>query len=151
MTELSQIMGYIADYTGGVSNFKRGIICDPTIQDEIKVTVIATGFSIHSLPPIAVYGDEPGKEKNNKVSIYLDGEPAEDEGMENVPEHEFSHMDQGSDEFRITNNRSIFTVQPAAMPEPVVPQKKPVLILDADQNIAELEQVPAFKRREAPG
>lgn len=149
MTELSQIMGYIADYTGGVSNFKRGIICDPTIQDEIKVTVIATGFSIHSLPPIAVYGDEPGKEKNNKVSIYLDGEPAEDEGMENVPEHEFSHMDQGSDEFRITNNRSIFTVQPAAMPEPVVPQKKPVLILDADQNIAELEQVPAFKRREA--
>jgi len=149
MTELSQIMGYIADYTGGVANFKRGIICDPTIQDEIKVTVIATGFSIHSLPPIAVYGDEPGKEKNNKVSIYLDGEPAEDEGMENVPEHEFSHMDQGSDEFRITNNRSIFTVQPAAMPEPVVPQKKPVLILDADQNIAELEQVPAFKRREA--
>jgi cell division GTPase FtsZ len=35
MTELSQIMSYIADYTGGVSNFKRGIICDPALKDEI--------------------------------------------------------------------------------------------------------------------
>ena len=149
MTELSQIMGYIADYTGGVSNFKRGIICDPTIQDEIRVTVIATGFSIHSLPPIAVYGSESGKEKSHKISVYLDGEPAKDDGMEIVPEQELNNVDLGNDEFRVTNNRSVFTAQPATMPGPVVPQRKPVLILDADQNIAELEQVPAFKRKEA--
>jgi cell division protein FtsZ len=149
MNELSQIMGYIADYTGGVSNFKRGIICDPSLQDEIRVTVIATGFSIHSLPPIAVYGNESGKEKAHKESVYLNGEPAADDGTEIVPAQENPAYAGNGQEFRVTNNRSEFRVPPATMPAPAAPQKKPVLILDQDQNITELENIPAYKRKQA--
>ncbi len=149
MTELSQIMGYIADYTGGVSNFKRGIICDPSLQDEIRVTMIATGFSIHSLPPIAVYGNDAGKEREMKESVYLDGEPAGNDGTDIVDELEREHEEIEDGEFRITHNRSVFRVQSETHAQQAVSGKKPVLILDDNQNITELEQIPAFKRKEA--
>ena len=151
MAELSQIMGYIADYTGGVSNFKRGVICDPSIQDEIRVTVIATGFSIHSLPPIAVYGNEGAKEteKARVEPFYLDGEQAQDPVPGFVPGQDRYFTERGNDEIRVTNKPSEFIVKPVTGHEPVVQRKKPVLILDADQNIAELEKVPAYKRRTA--
>ncbi len=151
MAELSQIMGYIADYTGGVSNFKRGVICDPSIQDEIRVTVIATGFSIHSLPPIAVYGNDAAKEmeKEKKESVYLDGEPMRDQIPAFVPEQVMPLPEGGNDEFRITNKPSVLKFQPVAAHEQAAQRKKPVLILDADQNIAELEKIPAYKRQAA--
>ncbi len=149
MTELSQIMGYIADYTGGVSNFKRGIICDPSLQDEIRVTMIATGFSIHSLPPIAVYGSDAGKEKETPESVYLDGEPAQNDGTDIVDDYEQAPLETEGGEFRITQNRSVFNVRKEPFLKQTVPNKKPVLILDDNQNITELEQVPAFKRKEA--
>ena len=119
MAELSQIMGYIADYTGGVSNFKRGVICDPSIQDEIRVTVIATGFSIHSLPPIAVYGNDAAKEmeKEKKESVYLDGEPMRDQIPAFVPEQVMPLPEGGNDEFRITNKPSVLKFQPVAAHE----------------------------------
>lgn len=147
MTELSQIMGYIADYTGGVSNFKRGIICDPSLQDEIRVTMIATGFSIHSLPPIAVYGSDAGKEKETPESVYLDGEPAQNDGTDIVDDYEQAPLETEGGEFRITQNRSVFNVRKEPFLKQTVPNKKPVLILDDNQNITELEQVPAFKRK----
>lgn len=151
MAELSQIMGYIANYTGGVSNFKRGVICDPSIQDEIRVTVIATGFSIHSLPPIAVYGNETAKEmeKEKKESVYLNGNPIQEQIPGFVPEQVMHLPEGGNDEFRITNKPSVFKFQPVAEHEQAPLRKKPVLILDTEQNITELEQVPAYKRQAA--
>lgn len=149
MTELSQIMGYIADYTGGASNFKRGVLCDPSIQDEIRVTVIATGFSIHSLPPIAVYGNDTEKEKAKKVSVYLDGESAQNEHEDPLPGLVVSPAALGNGDFKVTNNPRVFQVEPVAVPAPAVLNKKPVLILEPNQNIAELEQIPAYKRRQS--
>ncbi|MFA5443595.1 MAG: cell division protein FtsZ [Bacteroidales bacterium] len=149
MTELSQIMGYMADYTGGVSNFKRGVICDPSLQDEIRVTMIATGFSIHSLPPIAVYGKDAGKENERKESVFLDGKAAGNDGTDIADNQEQVPEEAEDGEFRITPNRSVFRVQPDIHSHQAVPGNKPVLILDDKQNITELEQVPAYKRKDA--
>jgi len=154
MTELSQIMSYIADYTGGVSNFKRGIICDPALKDEIRVTVIATGFSIHSLPPIAVYGSSRDGEGMPKESVYLGDMPQTVHTEDRRTTGDESFPDNG--EFRISNSRSVFTTNSPVTAPPQSPvrtgtsgqvQRKPVLILDPGQNIVELENVPAFKRK----
>ena len=85
MMELSNIMDYIKDATGGVSNFKRGIVCDPSLLDEVRVTVIATGFSIHSLPPLAVYGSDPDQDEKEKITVYLQSEQNEIEEVQ-IPE-----------------------------------------------------------------
>ncbi|HOO42141.1 MAG TPA: cell division protein FtsZ [Bacteroidales bacterium] len=148
MTELSQIMGYMADYTGGVSNFKRGVICDPSLQDEIRVTMIATGFSIHSLPPIAVYGNEAGKDKETKESVYLEGESAGNDGTDIVDNQEQVPDEDPDGGFRITSNRSVFQVEPKIHSRQAVRGNKPVLILDDKQDITELEQEPAYKRKD---
>ena len=154
MTELSQIMSYIADYTGGVSNFKRGIICDPALKDEIRVTVIATGFSIHSLPPIAVYGSSRDGEGMPKESVYLGDMPQTAHTEDRRTTGDESFPDNG--EFRISNSRSVFTTNSPVTAPPQQPartgtsgqgQRKPVLILDPGQNIVELENIPAFKRK----
>lgn len=153
MTELSQIMSYIADYTGGVSNFKRGIICDPALKDEIRVTVIATGFSIHSLPPLAVYGSSRNGEGMPQESVYLEDMP-QTTRTENIDTNEDEAFSDNG-EFRISNSRSVFTNSPvtAAPQQPArigasgQGQRKPVLILEPGQNIVELENEPAFKRR----
>lgn len=154
MTELSQIMSYIADYTGGVSNFKRGIICDPALKDEIRVTVIATGFSIHSLPPIAVYGSSRDGEGMPKESVYLGDMPQTVHTEDRRTTGDESFPDNG--EFRISNSRSVFTTNSPVTAPPQSPvrtgtsgqgQRKPVLILDPGQNIVELENIPAFKRK----
>lgn len=154
MTELSQIMSYIADYTGGVSNFKRGIICDPALKDEIRVTVIATGFSIHSLPPIAVYGSSRDGEGMPKESVYLGDMPQTVHTEDRTTTGDETFPDNG--EFRISNSRSVFTTNSPVTAPPQSPvrtgtsgqgQRKPVLILDPGQNIVELENIPAFKRK----
>ncbi len=149
ITELSQIMGYIAEYTGGAANFKRGIICDPTLQDEIRVTVIATGFSLHSLPPIAVHGDKT--DKNDREVVYFE------QTAPTAPENEPVNWENvsGADQISISDGRAVLRPNdpqstPVYFPEPTrKTQRKPALILDATQNIIELETIPAYKRRNA--
>lgn len=152
MTELSQIMSYISDYTGGVSNFKRGIICDESLTDEIRITVVATGFSIHSLPPLAVYSAQENAVPQVET-VSLDGMPAHKptpERLQDVPQENVSD-DKGA--MRLSNNPTVF--HPNTDPSPRFaetapapnPSRKPVLILDPDQNISELENIPAYLRK----
>lgn len=154
ITELSQIMGYIAEYTGGASNFKRGIICDPTLQDEIRVTVIATGFSLHSLPPIAVYSNncKDSTEDSEQEYVYFDEAsrhtetPPQQVTWDNLPQ---------TDKVTVSDERSVLRpMDPQGnnsfYSEPMrKTQRKPALILDPNQNITELETIPAYKRRNA--
>ena len=46
MTEMDAINKKINEYTGSAKNFKRGIIYDPEIGDELRITAIATGFDM---------------------------------------------------------------------------------------------------------
>ena len=154
MTELSRIMQYISDYTGGASNFKRGIVCDPSLQDEVRVTVIATGFSLHSLPPIAVYSENKGNKTVEKEVVFLD-DLSQEEDSSTAMEHDVSVEDQeGFDnDIHITRKPSVFTVDATfETSTQTTPLKgKPVLIVEPGQDITELEQIPAYKRKEGYG
>jgi cell division protein FtsZ len=154
MTELSRIMQYISDYTGGASNFKRGIVCDPSLQDEVRVTVIATGFSLHSLPPIAVYSENKGNKTVEKEVVFLD-DLSQEEDSSTAMEHDVSVEDQeGFDnDIHITRKPSVFTVDAAfETSTQTTPLKgKPVLIVEPGQDITDLEQIPAYKRKEGYG
>ena len=112
MMELSNIMDYIKDATGGVSNFKRGIVCDPSLLDEVRVTVIATGFSIHSLPPLAVYGSDPDQDEKEKITVYLQSEQNEIEEVQ-IPEASPNYAtEDGDSELHITHQPQYFQHTP---------------------------------------
>jgi len=79
MAELSQIMDYIREFTGGnAENFKRGVVCDPAIGEAISITVVATGFDMRALPQISptggklvetvILGKESSSEEDNTSS-----------------------------------------------------------------------------------
>lgn len=55
MTQLDEINKKIEEYTGSVNKFKSGLVYDkdPQIGDEIKITVIATGFKVQDLKKIS--------------------------------------------------------------------------------------------------
>lgn len=55
MSELSQIMDCIKQYTGGTTTFKRGVVREDEMGDAVSVTIIATGFEMSALP---IIGDE---------------------------------------------------------------------------------------------
>lgn len=146
MTELSQIMKHISDYTGGASNFKRGIVCDPSLGDEIRVTVIATGFSLQSLPPIEVYGNNKAGQEAEKEVVFLENISAEEALPIEAPENFDSDI-------RVTHKPSVYKVDASyrSATEPAPLKGKPVLIVEPGQDISPLENIPAYKRKEGYG
>lgn len=137
MAELSQIMDYIKEYTGDrVMKFKRGVVNDPEIGEAISVTVVATGFDMHSLPQISTEGDrlvetvtlgEDYQIPANKPQVVID---LKNHGVElpvNRPE------------------RTKTTFTPKQVSD--TPREKPALIMGAEDNIVELETQPAYIRR----
>ena len=146
MTELSQIMKHISDYTGGASNFKRGIVCDPSLGDEIRVTVIATGFSLQSLPPIEVYGNNKAGQEAEKEVVFLENILAEEALPIETPENFDSDI-------RVTHKPSVYKVDASyrSATEPAPLKGKPVLIVEPGQDISPLENIPAYKRKEGYG
>ena len=71
MSELSQIMDYVAHFTGATINFKRGIVYDDTMGERIRVTIIATGFEMWQLPVI----DENEVNNANNIDLHIIPEP----------------------------------------------------------------------------
>ena len=55
MNELGEIMNYINKESGGKANFKRGVVLDPRLDDEIMVTIVATGFAMNAIPELCVH------------------------------------------------------------------------------------------------
>ena len=140
MAELSQIMDYIKEYTGeNVLKFKRGVVNDPEIGEAISVTVVATGFDMHSLPQISTEGDKI-------VQTVTLGDSLN------------SQQQQGQVIIDIKSNPKIQTEpisrterskQSAAqsVPVPGTVKTKPALILTPEENIVDLENQPAYIRR----
>ena len=142
MSELSQIMKYIEEYTGVVANFKRGVVCDPALGDAINVTIVATGFNLSSLPLIFTDDTEiPEKvtlEENPHAHWEFKSEPL---------------TPQPSGAFSIGDGSQVFHVQPLrstnVTPKPTTTKKgKPALILDPGEKITDLENIPAYIRQQ---
>ena len=65
MNEFDKVLKIINEKTGGYNNVKYGIVPDSTMEDEIKITVIAKGFSSEKSKKKSIIGnsrrDEEGK------------------------------------------------------------------------------------------
>ncbi len=119
--ELSQIMDYIKNYTGPTSNFKRGVVKDDSIGENISVTIIATGFVMNSLPVI----DQTLLNNNNRIEVKpTKGSPTQKKGLPLL-----------SGELSTIRNKSHIS-------------GKPALITSSGEQIAELYAEPAYIRRE---
>lgn len=140
MAELSQIMAYISEFTGGnAENFKRGVVCDPSIGESISVTIVATGFDMHSLPQISssggkivesvVLGNEimPSVSSKNEEHIY----PAPADLMPAEKPLKTSTVRQSN-----------------ISQESVVKKSKPALIIEQGEDISQMEKQPAYIRKQ---
>ncbi|MDD2594606.1 MAG: cell division protein FtsZ [Bacteroidales bacterium] len=120
--ELSQIMDYIKEYTGPTGNFKRGVVKNDALGENISVTIVATGFEMAQLPVIS----EDMIHHHNKIEVKYDKKYSESKkrGLPLCPERQSQIV-----------AKSIIT-------------GKPALITDNPRTIKELKSEPAITRRE---
>lgn len=140
MDELSQIMDYITEYTGGnASKFKRGVVFDPDIGDEIQITIVATGFDMTMLPQ--VYGQD-----GEIAQTHIIGEDTTKRVISSLPKKEE------------TEKITIITVEPkieecvgleskGSTQEGSKGKGRPVLIIRDGDNIERYEKEPAYLRK----
>ena len=121
MEELSQIMDFTTQYTGATINFKRGIVFDENMGDKISVTIIATGFEMWQLPVI----DESEINRGNKIDVLYD---------KNLFRNRKKGRPIAPDNGKLLNKQRVTGI--------------PALIVDDVRLIKELEDEPAYMRRE---
>jgi cell division protein FtsZ len=73
--ELREIMAYIQHEAGRVENIKRGIVYDQSFDDEVSVTIIATGFEMNNIP-----------EMNNISELYAYPMQVQNDIQEDLPD-----------------------------------------------------------------
>ena len=139
MAELSQIMDYIKEFTGNnPENFKRGVVCDPSIEDAISVTVVATGFDMNSLPQISSSGGKIVE------SVVLGSEGSVNHAGSSMYSEELFSSSAG-----LPVNRTPATVtRKEQIVVPAVKKNKPALIIESGENISDLESQPAYIRKQ---
>jgi len=142
MAELSQVMDYIGEFTGGsASNFKRGVKCDTGIGEAISVTIVATGFDMNSLPQISSTGGEIigvhvlGGEESQKESVQIKDTPEEKITIISVPAPAQKKPVRTND--NDTNEEGGF-----------LKKEKPTLIMEPGEDITKLETQPAYVRKQ---
>ncbi len=157
MSELNQIMSVVQDRTGGDPDFiKRGVVFDESLGDAISVTVVATGFGVQAIPEMVVH-------QSSGERVILDNALFDNAG-DYVQEKKKIDTENP---FGVRDDRRVFTLDdepvlttapsftPAAQNAPSSPapaqktqvRRKPALILERDEDITRLEDVPAYLRR----
>ncbi len=157
MSELSQIMDYIKEYTGTAVNFKRGVVCDPSVGEAISVTVVATGFNMNSLPQISTKDGKPvitvtlGEEDDEKESIRKHSNISP--SVEKVDSFKKDFIDLDVPQSAQIQKKTTETPKQPQPDRPTAPgisikKDKPSLILDPGENITQIENVPAYIRKQ---
>ncbi len=170
MEEVGVIIDYVQHAAGDDADLIWGNGCDPSLDEDLKVTVIATGFGTNSIPELYV------KERNIEV-ISLDSEQHatkvelvnDTPEIDPIPARQTSkpkkqpvidpaqrviEFDVNSDVFEVKTvqaakaNEIEIDIQPAS-PKPATPQAAPFAGTSNNKwaNLDEIENVPAFKRR----
>ena len=129
-SELDKINEMIAEYTGGAKRFKQGIKYDPTIEDEVHITAIATGFDMGRL------GEVTDINLGNIIVIspYFQYSPSTDKGEE-APEP-------------VERRHNVIRVGPAtaALGSKINYDSRPDLYVVPGDDIAELRSISAYQR-----
>ncbi|MEE3375920.1 MAG: cell division protein FtsZ [Candidatus Cryptobacteroides sp.] len=132
MSDLEKIDDMISQYTGTANHFKKGIIWDndPEFGDKIRITAIVTGFTMD------LGGLGLNKDLGNLVII--------DEGFEwETPAHgEEVSLPGMADTIKIGYNNS-----DNAKYFNFASEKKPVLCIAPGEKKADLENIPAIRRK----
>jgi cell division protein FtsZ len=132
MSDLEKIDDMISAYTGDANHFKKGIIWDndPDFGDKVRITAIVTGFEMD------LGGLGLNKDLGNLVII--------DENFEwDTPVHSQEvSLPGGADTIKIGYNNS-----DNAKYFNFVTEKKPVLCIAPGENKADLENIPAIRRK----
>ncbi len=141
MAELKQIMDYVNNYTGHATNFKRGIVVDDSMADNISVTIVATGFEILSLPDVGL--DEEEANDNGKIILGQSGLYGSSQDIDTpVRKVEIEGTPYITDSESEDQESNMFAGQPY-----VRQPGKPALILEQGDDITKFETVPAYLRR----
>lgn len=148
MSEMSQIMEYVNNYTGSANNFKRGVVFDPDMGDSISVTIVATGFNVSNLPQIDI------EEDSNRVvlgKIYSTDNIPDNTTMieiDNISQFAYREKPQTPATAQETQKNA---EEEAASEQPartyVRRTGKPALVLEPGDDIVKLETEPAYMRR----
>lgn len=136
MAELSQIMDYISECTGGYAvNFKRGVVCDNDLGESVSVTIVATGFNMHTLPQISA-------DSGQLVESVVLNVDEQDTRSDFIPKKEANELRREEP----LEKRAKFA--PGNSVEKGEKRPKPALIIEPGQSITELENIPAYIRKE---
>lgn len=130
MAELRQAVESVKSFTGQPQRFKRGLVYDPTLGDKVCVTVIATGFDVLNLPDVDGH------------TIIIPGRVGE-----TVTSSAFSPINNPKEERRNFQEVEKGPVIEDIRPHRRVGSDKPVLITDDESQIIELENTPAYERK----
>ena len=142
MAELGQIMTYITEFTGGVTNFKRGVVRDPSIGDAIHITIVATGLNMINFPILPSDNEDPVEKVHFGITPPPSPEPS---GASFFPE--------SNDDFTVVDSGRTFYPQGSAPSfsgaGQSIPKKKetPALILAPGEKITDYETIPAYVRQ----
>jgi len=141
MSELGHIMSYINIESGGKANFKRGVTKDESLDEEVMVTIVATGFSMNSFVELEAHLDLDTPETGEIVHL---GDPSESTDEIRVKTQSFDLS--GNAENAEISIRTVEKSKPIAsnssnsMPIAGNSQLK-------DSEITQLETIPAYVRR----
>lgn len=132
MDDLNLINKKIDEYTGRANNFKRGLIWedDPEIGDTIRITSIVTGLRFSD---ILGPQTEIGNYINITKSFVYDRHAGESEGILINDDYQPVNHGPGS-----RDNVRIFHFDP---------DKKPALLTGSGENLADLHNIPAIRRK----
>ena len=131
MDELNKLSDMIAEYTGKVNKFKRGLIYDddPEAGDTIRITAIATGFKMNL---ISITGSNVGK------LILIPRDFKYEDKSDDASNGEISLTDEVNINkvgFNTLENKRKFHYD-----------QKPVLVIEPGESKSELEATAAIRR-----
>lgn len=113
MDEIADITDYILDEAGVDVNMIWGSVVDPNLNDELNVTIIATGFEMDSLPGFG--GKKPSKPKKVMLEEKVEEPQTVTETVivdntEEVVEDEFNTIDESEIQPSRDDGKEVFTL-----------------------------------------
>ena len=161
MDEISEITDYVVSVTSRDTTLIWGIGSDESLGEKISVTIIATGFRMNSIPELYI-----GRKQKHKVPLRDSGKGGElNDGRSNVIPHQgsliFGVKDKEDSEEYILMEQSKET-DPEAREKKMADRVRSLretheklrdrgyLGNSGDDEIEELENVPAYVRKKIP-
>jgi cell division protein FtsZ len=140
MSEFEQATNYIQECTGRASGFvKHGMVFDDTLNDAMRITIVATGFRMRPFIDLKVL-------KKGPVIELKDNEPSEIHVEDTPYSPPYSPApNREAPVIEVDYRRQVF-VEADPAPEPTR-RTKPALLIDEESNIDDLKKTPAFERR----